>query len=249
MTRASTLLSVSILIGAALVAGALISSPAGATRAQDAANGAVAYVDVYDIVDIIIMGDEATKARDDYEADSQGRIASLEEQLTTMQEQLQGLDPQSAEASELYSQYQRLAQVYQQTNSSINQGYQELLSGQIADAYVKIHDTVNEIANEQGYTYVLATRRGTDLVQTSSLTGVTQEILARPLVTPSEGVDLTDRVRDRMGLPTLEEVMENIDEDEALPPGMVPGVGGGDPAGQQNAEDANGNTGGGDGGE
>jgi len=224
MTRPSSLISLSILIGAVAVAGVLITRPAQATRAQDAGHGAVAYVDMYDLVDIVIMGDESTKARTEFEARSQNRISGLEQQLTSMQQQLQGLDPQGAEATEIYGQYQQLAQMYQQTQNSINQQYQELLAGQIAGAYTEIHASVNEVAADQGYTFVLATRRGTDLVQTSTLTGVTQEILARPLVSNPDGVDLTDRVREHLGLPTMESIMENADGENALPPGVGPGV-------------------------
>jgi len=228
MTRSSSLITLSILIGALAVAGALVAHPARATRAQEPAHGTVAFVDMYDLVDIVIMGDEKTKERTDFETRSQERISGLQEQLTRMQEQLGQLDPQSAEATDLYGQYQQLVQMYQQTQNSINQQYQEMLAGQIADAYSRIHDASNEIAAGGGYTFVLATRRGTDLVQTSTLTGVTQEILARPLVTTPGGADLTERVREHMGLPTMDEIMETIDQDETLPPGVVPGGVGGE---------------------
>ena len=115
----------------------------------------------------------------------------------------------------LISEYQQVNQQIQQATNQINNGYQQLLANQIADAYVTIHAATNEVSAQEGYTFVLSTRRGADLVQTSTLTGVTQEILARPLVTPPEAVDITDAVRIHMGLPTLEEITAQIEAEQA----------------------------------
>lgn len=215
MPRTNMFLPASILIAAAVLGGSILSTSADATRTNNAAQGDIGLVDVYDIVDIVIMGEEKTAERNEFEAQGASRVQPIENQLMQLQSQIQTADPNAQGTQQLYSQYQQLSQMLNQTTNQINQDYQRMLAGQIADAYVMVHDAVNEVAQEQGYTFVFATRRDTDLVQVNSLTGVTQEILARPLVTPAESVDLTEAVRTHMGLPTLEEVMARIEAEEA----------------------------------
>lgn len=215
MKRTSLMLPFSILAGAVVLAGAWMSQPAGATRTTLAADGDIAFVDVYDIVDIVVMSEAFGQERIDFEDESQENLSALETQLSQMLGQLQSMDPNAPETQQLYGQYQQMTQIYQQTNNSVNQGYQTLLADQIARAYTDIHQAVNEVAAKEGYTFVFATSRGNELTQKSTLNGVTQEILSRPLVTPPEGVDLTDTVRGHMGLPTLEEAMERAQAMEA----------------------------------
>jgi septal ring factor EnvC (AmiA/AmiB activator) len=125
-----------------------------------------------------------------------------------------GISQDDPQAAQLYSQYQQVNQAIQQTTNQINANYQQLLATQIADAYKTIHAATNEVSAEQGYTFVFATRRGADLVQTTTLTGVTQEILARPLVTPPEAVDITDTIRLHLSLPTMEEITAKIQAEQ-----------------------------------
>lgn len=208
MPRANTMLPLSILIGAAVIAGAITTNPADATRTRTAAQGDIGVIDVYHLIDIMILGENYSDERVAYENNSQERLALLEQQLQQFQSQLQTMNADDPQASQIYGQYQQMAQVYQQTNQSVNQGYQEMLSRQIADAYSTIHAAANDVAAEQGYTFVIATRRSADLAEMTSLTGVTQEILSRPLVTPPESVDLTEAVRTSLDLPTAEEAQE-----------------------------------------
>lgn len=215
MPRTNMFLPASILIGAAILGGSVLSTSADATKTNAAAQGDIGLVDIYDIVDIVIMGEDKTAERNNFEADGASRVQPIENRLMQLQSEIQTADPSAQNTQQLYAEYQQLSQMLNQTTNQINQDYQKMLAGQIADAYVMVHGAVNEVAQEQGYTFVFATRRDTDLVQVNSLTGVTQEILARPLVTPAESVDITDAVREHMGLPTLEAVMERIEAEEA----------------------------------
>jgi Skp family chaperone for outer membrane proteins len=198
--------SLAIILGAFIVAGALIARPAVGTKTTSIGQGDIGVVDVYSLVDILIMSEEASQQRSDFESRSNATITEYEQRLIGIRAQMSTMTQDDPNSGQLYAQYQQVTQQIQQATNQINEGYQVLLANQIADAYKTIHAAVNEIAGDQGYTFVLATRRGADLVQTSSLTGVTQEILARPLVTPPEAVDMTESVRIHLGLPTLEEI-------------------------------------------
>ncbi len=206
---------IAILIAAFVIAGAIIAQPATGTKARTIGQGEIGVVDIYHLVDILIMSDDASDQRAQFEADGNAQITQYEQRLLGIQTQMQGISQDDPQAARLISEYQQVNQQIQQATNQINNGYQQLLANQIADAYVSIHAATNEVSAQEGYTFVLSTRRGADLVQTSTLTGVTQEILARPLVTPPEAVDITDAVRIHMGLPTLEEITAQIEAEQA----------------------------------
>lgn len=206
---------VAILIAAFIIAGAIWAQPAAGTKNLTIGQGEIGVIDIYHLVDILIMSDDASNERAQFEADGNAQITQYEQQLIGIQTQMQGISQDDPRAAKLISDYQRVNQQIQQATNQINSTYQQLLASQIADAYVSIHTATNEVSDEQGYTFVFSTRRGTDLVQTSTLTGVTQEILARPLVTPPSAVDITDAVRIHMGLPTLEEITAQIEAEQA----------------------------------
>lgn len=214
-------LSLTILIAAFMVAGSIWARPAMGTKSLTAAQGEVGVVDIYHLVDILIMSDEASDERAAFESNSSNQITAFEQQLLGIQTQMSTISQDDPQAAQLYSQYQQVTQAIQQTTNQINADYQSLLAQQIADAYETIHAAVNVIALEQNYTFVIATRRGADLIQTNTLTGVTQEILARPLVTPPESADLTESVRMHLGLPTMEEITAEIEAEQAAAEGAA----------------------------
>jgi len=203
-----------ILIGAFIIAASIWTRPAIGTKTLSVAQGDIGLVDIYHLVDILIMSDDASAERAQFEANGNAQITTFEQRLIGIQTQMAGITQDDPKAAELYNQYQQVNQAIQQTTNQINADYQQLLATQIADAYKTIHAATNEVSAEQGYTFVFATRRGADLVQTTTLTGVTQEILARPLVTPPEAVDITDTVRIHLGLPTMEEITAKIQAEQ-----------------------------------
>jgi len=207
-------LSIAILLAAFVIAGSIWTRPAMGTKTLSTGQGEIGVVDIYNLVDIYIMSDEASDERSAFEAASSAEISTYEQQLGAIQAQMSTMSQDDPQAATLYNQYQQINQAIQQTTNKINGDYQTLLATQIANAYKVIHAATNEVSADQGYTFVLATRRGADLVQTTTLTGVTQEILARPLVTPPEAVDLTDAIRVHLGLPTMEEITAEIEAEQ-----------------------------------
>ena len=207
--------SIAILLGAFVVAGSIWTRPAIGTKTLSVAQGDVGVVDIYNLVDILIMSDDASAERAQFEEAGNAQISAYEQRLLGIQTQMSTMNQNDPGAAQLYNEYQQVNQQITQATNQINSEYQSLLATQIAEAYKTIHAAVNEVSSEQGYTFVFATRRGADLVQTTTLTGVTQEILARPLVTPPEAVDITEVVRLHLGLPTMEEITAKIEAEQA----------------------------------
>ena len=207
--------SIIILLASFIVAGSIWTRPAMGTKGVSVGQGDIGLVDIYHIVDIMIMSDEASEQRAQFEAEGSAAITAYEQQLIGIQTQMSGMSQDDPGAAELYNQYQQVSQAIQQTTTQINSQYQALLAQQIADAYETIHGAINEVSASEGLTWVFATRRDADLIQTTTLTGVTQEILARPLVTPPDAGDITELVRLHLGLPTMEEITAQLEAEQA----------------------------------
>lgn len=201
MKRVPQLLPVAALLASAVTLTLLMAPKAQATREAATEAGGIAFVDVFTLIDHALATEAFAKARDDFGAQSTQALSGIQQQLQGLQEQIQGLAPEDPNSGTLYNQYQTLQYQYESMSSRINQDYQTLVAQQLSQAYSAIYAGANEVAAAEGYTFVFATRSDGELVQTDTITGITQEILARPLVTPPQGVDLTEAVRVKLGYP------------------------------------------------
>lgn len=230
-------LLIATLAGVALVV-AMFTPSANANRSSGVAAGDIAFVDVFSLIDRALMAEEMETARTQFSEQSTEQLRGLEQQMQNLQTQLSTVQQNDPNASQLYSQYQTLQYQIETASRQINEDYQALIARQISRAYGEIYTSANEIAAEQGYAFVFATRGDGELMQTDTITGITQEILARPLVTPPAGVDLTEQVRVQLGYP--EETADVYDSSGQVDPNAVEDAGGqeGDDQTQQDEQPA-----------
>lgn len=177
------------------------NNAAHATRTVGVETGNLASIDVFALVDRALSTDEMTTQRAEYETATNAQMEQVQQQLMALQTQLSNMTPDDQNAQALYQQYQTLQNQAQYQSQEATTGYQRLIANQIAGAYQEIYAAANEIAAEEGYDFVFATRADGELLQTDTITGITQEILARPLVTPPTATDLTEQLRVRLGYP------------------------------------------------
>jgi Skp family chaperone for outer membrane proteins len=201
MSRPMQTLTLGVALGAAVMAGTFFASTADANRAVAPYEHGIGYVDVFGLVDQIVLQPEATAARVAFEAQGQTAAQSLQQEAMALQGQLQGMDQNDPAGGEVYMQAQMKQQELQNFYQEYQAGMQSLIAGQIGDAYKQVHAAAKAVAAEQGVTFVFATRPDSDLLQTDSISGVAQEILARPLIAPAASTDLTALVRANLGLP------------------------------------------------
>ena len=206
------------LIGALTLAAGVgiigFTNSANATRSYGVETGNMASVDVFALVDRALSTDAMKQEREKYETDSNASLESVQQQLAALQQQLGSMTADDPNAQAAYQQYQQLQSQAQYLSQQASNGYQTLIANQISTAYKAIYGATNEIASENGYEFVFATRSDGELLQTDTITGITQEILARPLVTPPSATDLTEMVRVKLGYP---EEIEVVTQDEAAP--------------------------------
>lgn len=214
MKRPTTAAFVGVLALAATLGLIGFNNAAEANRSFGVETGNIASIDVFALVDRALSKDAMVQARTDYETRTNGAIEQLQQQLMELQTSLSSMTADDPNAQSMYQQYQQLQSQAQMQSQQATSGYQTLIAQQIAQAYEEIYAGANEIAAEQGYDFVFATRSDGELLQTETITGITQEILARPLVTPPSATDLTEQVRVKLGYP--EEAM-----DEGADEGMI----------------------------
>ncbi|MEX2218770.1 MAG: OmpH family outer membrane protein [Phycisphaerales bacterium] len=192
-------LSILMLLVAAIAALAL-SARGGSAVAQppapapSAAAARFATLDIYILVEKILLRPEFKKAQDDLAARWNPRLDALQRDLTRIEQDLQALaqnDPKFQAAlrtgREKQDEYERAIQERQSE-------YEKLSSDQLAGAYAEARATADRIAEQRGYTHVFATRPPSRPMTTSTLGNTLQEFLARPVIKAPEGDDLTAAV-------------------------------------------------------
>lgn len=200
MPRSIQTLTLGVALGAAVFAGATLINPADADRTIDAAQSGIAYVDVFGLVDQIVMNPEETAARVAFEAKGQQAMQGIQARNGEIQGLVQA-NPEGPDAEQLIAEFQQNREEMQSLYQEYQYNLQVLISGQISKAYKQVYAAADAVASEAGVDFVFATRPDSELIQTDSVTGVAQEILARPLIVQPKSVDLTAKVRAKLGLP------------------------------------------------
>jgi len=214
MKRTTQLFTLTTAILATIII-TMVVSPADASKRYAIETGDIAFVDVFKLIDKALLGDEKFNERTDFNTKSSEAIGGLQGQLSALQTQLGQMDQTDPNAAATYQQYQQVSQQLDNASNQINNAYQTLIAQQLASAYSEIYAAANTIGTENGYTFVFATRSDGELIQTDSITGITQEILARPMMTPPAGVDITELVRVKLGYP--EKAPEPVVAEPAAP--------------------------------
>lgn len=228
MKRTTHILTLSTLVLATILI-TMVVSPADASKRFTIESGDIAFVDVFKLIDHALLGQEKADAREDFNIQSQAAVSGLQQQLAGLEAQLTSMEPSDPNGAAVYQEYTGLQGQLESASQQINGAYQSLIAQQLSDSYAQIYAAANEIGAQEGYIFVFATRTDGELVQTSTITGITQEILARPLMTPPNGVDITELVRIKLGYPekapepvvtepVVEQAIDEANEPEATEP-------------------------------
>lgn len=224
MPRSIQTLTLGVALGAAAFAGATFINSAEAERRVGVAESGMGFVDVFGVVDQLVMGDEPTAARAEFETQMQGQIEQIQARNAEIQRQVQEGEVAEEQFNELANEFQQNQQTLQNAFQEYQVQMESMVAGQIAEAYKRVYEAARSVSGEKNVGFVFASRPDSELLQTQSITGVAQEILARPLIAPSDSIDLTPAVREKLGLPEPEETGGSVLE------GTVPATA--QPAGQ-----------------
>jgi hypothetical protein len=148
-----------------------------------------------------LMATEPWKSkRDDTVKVWQTRADAIDKDLKELEDQFKVLpqnDPQipaiQQKAQDKQAEMQKLAQDRQQDLEKLN-------SAQLVDAYRKVREAANAVAERLGYTHVFSQRGFDRVIETVTVATTLQELLARPLVRGVAADDLTPQVLTEMKL-------------------------------------------------
>lgn len=180
-----------------LAFGALaLATGAGTGRAEDRS----ATLDTLTLLQEILSTTEFAEPREAMRTAAVAEIESLQGEIGRMQQELSLIPPtEQARGQALYQRFQQANQSLQTLSQQKQVEFMAISGQQASEAYERIHDAVNAVAEREGYTLVFSSRAGSAMDETTSLNSVTQGILARPLLRFPLEDDLTDKVRAEIG--------------------------------------------------
>jgi Skp family chaperone for outer membrane proteins len=174
-------------------------SRAFAAAAPEAQPAKIATCDFYLLVERMVDTDAYAPVRKAEEARISGVLSPIENELNTMNVELQNANPTDAGMQEKYKMFETKRSDYLARRQDLSDSYSRLVSGQFVEAYEKVIAEAKKIANQQGYTYVIAHKSGK--ITAMDPRRLVEDFLARPLPVAPDGADITEQVRMAMNLP------------------------------------------------
>lgn len=202
-TRAA-LIAATLLLSLPLAGWAMATMHAGAQPAASA-SPAIATVDALRLVQALLESDDYLAERTEAEERLTGELQAAQDELTSLQEEIQLLPPADPRGNTLRQEFQQRLANLQQMSQTAQAEVSQLLGEQAARAYERIADASREVATKRGYTHLISTRRDREIPAIGGLSAVTQEILARTVLLAPGDTDITDAVRTKLDLPEFTE--------------------------------------------
>jgi len=178
----------------------------------------VASVDILSLLEDYLRLDEFKPDRDALRTEWESRLADTQQILTGLEAELRMATPQTPGVQQLQQRYQQTAYQFQQQQREASMAFDRFSAEQAADAYATLYESAVGLAQERGYSHLIASRQSGEIDDRNNLATVTQEILARPVMLAPEGHDLTAVLRDRLSIPEqTDEDAENAEVDGPMP--------------------------------
>lgn len=181
------------------------AQPAGASNRVGQPTSAaprtrIATVDTFEVLQLQLNTEQFISQRRALEQQFRDAVAPLEEQDSALQSQLAELAPTNPQVPQLQSQRQQLFQQFNQLRQQLALASDRLSAEQATVAYRQVHEQVNKVAQQMGYSHVLSTRLVVDEMAPIDSNSAMQEILGRPVLVAPDTADITDAVLEAMNL-------------------------------------------------
>lgn len=195
-------------------AGLRMGAPAvGAPMGAAPESARLATCDIYSIVERLVESDAYAPARNIEQERVKARLAPMEDELkrldsenAKLREELSGADSKDPGAQmklKTYnanqSEFESKIKPYNELKAQLADGYSSLIVGQFAEAYQRVLAEAKKIAEEKGFTHVIAQKRGE--ISARNPQQLVEEFLARPISVSPADADITEAVRVSMKLP------------------------------------------------
>lgn len=176
-------------------------SAAWARNQPPAAAPRIATVDMFAICEKYINQPEHSAPRDALLKQWQEKLATAEQELQALQQELQLLTPSDPQARVKQATMMDRQGKYQQSLQEGNAEVERFRAQQLIDAFGAARVAVNAVAARSGYTHVIAARAADAAMTPIAMQFTIQEVLARSVVTAPAADDITAAVTTELKLP------------------------------------------------
>lgn len=196
------------LLAAIAIAFVFTSNVTGTHALQPGSDSRIATVDLLTLLEDQLQTEDYKPGRDAFRTEWESRIEAVRQRLQRIETEIQMLTPADPNFRQLQQQYQQSGYEFQQLSRDATIAFDQFNAEQAAEAYETLHENAAALAEGLGYSHLYVSRQSGEIVERGNLATVTQEILARSVVISPEGDDLTDRLRERLSIPTPPEPVD-----------------------------------------
>ncbi|MBX3389050.1 MAG: OmpH family outer membrane protein [Phycisphaeraceae bacterium] len=156
----------------------------------------IATADILTLVEKLASSDRYLPARDEKVKSLRAPIDLLQKELDDLRAKITAIPDfqNNAEAQPLIQQFQQKSQNMQALSQTAQNEAENFNTTQLQEAYRIVIETTTQIANSKGYTHVISTKLPDNRLTSNNVTGLLQEMLARPVVKAPAADDITEDV-------------------------------------------------------
>ncbi|CAG0954823.1 hypothetical protein PHYC_00404 [Phycisphaerales bacterium] len=196
------------------------SSSAGAAPIR------LATADILGVTDRLLQTDKYISAHRTH-AETLNRTLALAtdpmkielENLSTQYRSLADSSPERTKIEEAFNEKKK--QFDNETQRALMQD-EIFKASQAGEVYRLVAEAADTMGTDLGYTHVVATRSGPIAIRSNNVSGVLQEMLARPVIKGIAADDLTERLMKRFGLEEPPKAAPVPEQPPATPPAPAP---------------------------
>ncbi|HYE02330.1 MAG TPA: OmpH family outer membrane protein [Phycisphaerales bacterium] len=178
----------------ALLAAALLTALAAAARPAEPPEAKVATCDIYGIADRLMKSEKFEPTIKEEFEKIRVALEPMEKELQEIQQRGETMKPEDPGAGDLIREFQEKSQAYGRRRQELETNYQRFLAAKYVEAYDLVKNSVDAVAQDLGYTHVIASRKRDEKIQSENIQRVIEAVLARPVLKAPDDADITDDV-------------------------------------------------------
>lgn len=197
-------------------------TPAIAQNSAASAPMRLATADVVGLTDRLLQTDKYISAHRTH-AETLNRTLTMT--IDPIKAEMENLSKQYRELPENSPDRPKIEEAFNEKKKQLDNETQRALfqdevfkSSQAGEVYRLVVDAADKMASDLGYTHVIASRSGPISIRSNNVSGVLQEMLARPMIKGVIADDLTERLVKQLGIEDAPKAVPVPDKPETPAP-------------------------------
>lgn len=160
----------------------------------------IAVVAAIRVMNDLMESERFKPAREELEATLRTEVSQIVDQGKSLEEKLKSIDQESDEARQIKQQLIGLQGALGKKQQELGIRYEKFVAEQTRDAYKLVRESAVGIAEDHGFTYVIASQSADDEIVAGPVAGLVNDVLGRPVMLAPADADLTEEVREDLKL-------------------------------------------------